>query len=222
METMVPALPPSWPYRSREPSPAPAVREGAALPGLEGFWTLEALPGLEVPGAPGALGGAFGRGGVFRCGDVVLRPYRRGGLARHLNARVYAGPERFRREFLVHRALWDAGLPTVEPLGFAHRPRLWGCEGVYLTRLAEGSPWPRTWAPGALPQVRELLQALCAWGLLAPDLNATNFLVQPDGRVLALDWDRARWTPGAPLAERYRSRLARSLAKLGAPPGIMI
>ena len=36
--------------------------------------------------------------------------------------------------------------------------------------------------PGVLPQLRALLEALCAWGLFAPDLNATNVLVEPSGR----------------------------------------
>ena len=73
--------------------------------------------------------------------------------------------------------------------------------------------------------MRALLQALCAWGLFAPDLNATNFHLRPDGQVLALDWDRAHWPSGASgalLLERYRRRLDRSLRKLGAPPEIVI
>jgi hypothetical protein len=153
---------------------------------------------------------------------VVLRPYRRGGLVRFLNERVYAGTARFKAEFQVHRALWDAGLPTVEPLGWASRPCSWGREGVYLTRFQEGSPWPRGWDPAGLPQVRTVLEALCAWGLYAPDLNATNFLVRPDGRVLALDWDRAVWAPSVPLLDRYRARLTRSLMKLGAPADFVV
>jgi hypothetical protein len=155
---------------------------------------------------------------VLRAGDLVLRPYRRGGLVRHVNAGIYLGSGRFQREFQVHRALWAAGLPTVEPLGWAWRPRLWGCEGVFLTRFAEGAPWPRAWdQPEVLPRLRALLEALCAWGLYAPDLNATNVLVSPSGEILTLDWDRARWCPKGDLMDRYRERLVRSLHKLGAP-----
>ena len=173
-------------------------------------------------GEPVGLGRSFGRGGVLRAGVVVLRPYRRGGLVRHLNERIYASPERFRREFQVHRALWAAGLPTVEPLGWACRRRLWGWEGVYLTRWAEGVPWPRAWdrSGEVLPALRLLLEALCAWGLRAPDLNATNIMVQPSGAILALDWDRAEWSIDEHLMAHYRERLVRSLAKLGAPPGV--
>jgi hypothetical protein len=197
------------------------LRDRASLPGLTGLWNLEVVAGLDLTGPAAGLAEAFGRGGVTRAGDVVLRPYRRGGLVRHVNAGIYWDRARFQREFQAHRALWAAGLPTVEPLGWAWRPRLWGCEGVFLTRLAQAAPWPRSWEPGVLPQLRTLLEALCAWGLHAPDLNATNVLVQPSGAILTLDWDRARWTPGEALMGRYRERLLRSLRKLGAPPELI-
>jgi len=216
-----PPLPSQWPYPPRDRAPEPRLRAGAELPGLGGGWRLVAAPDLAFGPAAG-LDRAFGRGGVLRAGPVVLRPYRRGGLVRHLNGRIYASPARFRREFQVHRALWAAGLPTVEPLGWACRRRLWGWEGVYLTRWTEGVAWPRAWerSQEVLPALRVLLEALCAWGLRAPDLNATNILVRPDGTILALDWDRAGWSSRDDLMDHYRDRLVRSLAKLGAPPAI--
>ena len=222
MHPTVPPLPPQWPYPRRETWAEPESRTQVELPGLPGLWSLEAMPGLAFPEPGRGLDQAFGRGGVLRAGPVVLRPYRRGGLVRHVNAGVYCGTGRFLREFQVHRALWAAGLPTVEPLGWAHRPRLWGTEGVFLTRFADAVPWPRAWdqSPALLPQLRTLLEALCAWGLYAPDLNATNILVDPAGAILTLDWDRARWWPDGNLMGRYRKRLLRSLEKLGAPPEI--
>ena len=217
-----PPLPPDWPYPPRPRSAPAELRERAELPGLPGTWRLVVVPGLALE-APGAASGlAFGRGGILRAGDLMLRPYRRGGLVRHVNARLYPGPGRFRREFLAHQALWDAGAPTVEPLGWAARRRLWGWEGVYLTRHVPALPWPQAWerSDQLAPQLDTLLRALCAWGLLAPDLNATNLLLDAAGNLLALDWDRARWLPGQALMARYRARLARSLAKLGAPPEV--
>ena len=219
---LIPPLPSQWPYAPRGACATFAVRRQVELPGLSGLWDLEAAPDLDLTHAGDGLAGAFGRGGVLRAGPVVLRPYKRGGLVRHVNANLYPGPSRFQREAQVHRALWQAGLATVEPLGWAHRRRLWGSEGVYLSRFQEGVPWPRAWQqPGVIEQVRTLLEALCAWGLLAPDLNATNFLIAPDGQVLALDWDQARWAPGPGLMARYRERLARSLRKLRAPEEVL-
>ena len=222
MDFPTPPLPPQWPYSPREVWGEPELRAQVELPGLDGLWSLEAMPDLAFSEPAGILAQAFGRGGVIQAGPVVLRPYRRGGLVRYLNGRIYGGIQRFRREFQVHQALWRAGLPTVEPLGWAHRPRLWGSEGVFLTRFAEGVPWPRAWqrSDEVLPQLRTLLAALCAWGLYAPDLNATNVLVDPQGGILTLDWDRAQWLRDANLMIRYRERLRRSLAKLGAPAGL--
>ena len=219
-----PSTPHPLPDPDRLPDPGACLADARSaapvdLPGLGGGWScLGRLP--ELPsGAAEPLGGAFGRGGVLRAGDVVLRPYRRGGLLRHLNRGTYGSPLRFQEEFALHLALWTAGFPTVEPLGCAWRPRHWGVEGVYLTRIADAVPWPRCWerSPEVLPQVQAMVRWLAEAGIWSPDLNATNILVTPAGRALALDWDQARIAPGAAQVARYLGRMARSLEKLGAP-----
>ena len=186
-----------------------------SIPGCGAGWTLESGPGLDLGGEAGSLPAAFGRGGVRRLGDLVLRPYRRGGLVAKVNAATYASPARFRRELAIHRALWEAGFPTVEPRGLAWRRSGLGVEGVYLTRFADAKPWPSAWSALALGDLLEALAALSAWGLFAPDLNATN-VMWGDGGLILLDWDRAAWS-GTGLLARYQARLRRSLAKLGAP-----
>jgi len=216
----IPPLPASWPYSLRPAEASPILQTAQGIPGQGGGWNLIAAPDLSLEGEAAGLGAAFGRGGVRRLGEVVLRPYRRGGLVRHLNARIYASPQRFAQEFTVHRALWLAGFPTVEPLGYAARRRGWGFEGLFLTRFADCEPWPRRWELSALALLREQIDALCAWGLFAPDLNATNVMVTKEGGVSLLDWDRARWVGGDLLA-RYRARLLRSLDKLRAPSEII-
>lgn len=190
---------------------------------MGGGWTLHLRRPLGFEEGRDADPLAFGRGGVQRIGEVVLRPYRRGGLVRHLNERLYLSPARFARELTVHQALWLAGFPTVEPLGYGFRSRGWGVEGVYLTRYEPAASWPQCWDRRAevVPQVVQLLKVLVRWGLFAPDLNATNFLVTDDGRVLALDWDRADWDRREDLLPRYQARLDRSLRKLGAPEAVL-
>jgi len=212
----IPSLPASWTFPSRSAKDSPISHQAHEIPGEGGGWTLVALPGLSLEGEAAGLGEAFGRGGVRRLGEIVLRPYRRGGLVRHLNDRIYASPQRFAREFLVHRALWLAGFPTVEPLGYGVRRRAWGFEGVFLTRFQDCEPWPHRWDATVPGQLKAQIEALCAWGLFAPDLNATNVMVSAEGGVLLLDWDRANWEAG-PLMKRYQARLLRSLAKLHAP-----
>lgn len=211
---LIPTLPEAWPYQPRTALPALEIREGVDIPGCGGGWTLEgASLGLSGPGA--AMGDAFGRGGVRRLGNVVLRPYRRGGWMAKVNARSYASAARFREELRVHRALWEAGFPTVEPLGCAWRRSGLGVEGLFLTRFAEVRPWPSDWSAPLMAELVKAIQALSDWGLYAPDLNATNVMWGAGGLVL-LDWDRAAWRDGS-LLPRYHARLKRSLAKLEAP-----
>jgi RIO-like serine/threonine protein kinase len=140
---------------------------------------------------------------------------------RFLSQGSYASPRRFEREWEIHRALWASGFPTVKPLGYGRRRVGLAWEGLCLTRYEEGAPWPKDWAQGQerLPALLEAIQALSAWGLWSPDLNATNVLVTPAGLRL-LDWDRAAFVPGTDLEPLYRRRLARSLEKLGAPDGL--
>ncbi|HJV89165.1 MAG TPA: lipopolysaccharide kinase InaA family protein [Holophagaceae bacterium] len=190
------------------------------IPGFGSGWTLEAAEGLTWVGPAEPLDGAFGRGGVTRLGDLVVRPYRRGGFVRHLNERTYPGPDRFRTELTVHRALWAAGFPTVEPLGCAWRRRGWGVEGLYLTRRESGAAWPRAWDAAPWPEVARLLRALAVWGCWVPDLNATNVFIDAQGGVRVLDFDRAAFGAREGLESRYLARLARSLAKLGAPAAL--
>ncbi len=141
----------------------------------------------------------------------------------HVNDRTYSSELRFAAEAEAHRALWEQGFPTVEPLGYAFRSHGVGVEGLYLTGYEEAQPWPRVFdrTEKALPQFRMILGALSGWGLWAPDLNATNFILKPEGTLLALDWDRSRWQPpGAALHGAYLRRLMRSLRRLEAPEEI--
>jgi len=187
-------------------------------PGVK--WTRIGSPGLDLSEPPTGLDEAFGRGGVHRRGQVVLRPYRRGGAVRHVNERIYLNSARFQEEADIHRALWENGFPTVEPLGFAFRPYSWGVEGIYFTRHVKALPWAKAFdrTDELLPQLVRLIDSLSDWGLLAPDLNATNFIIDGEGSLLALDWDRAGWSkPGKALREAYLHRLDRSLIRLNAP-----
>jgi hypothetical protein len=195
-------------------------REEVDIPGFGTGWTTDASPALALAGQPEILGGAFGRGGVARLGEVVVRPYRRGGFVRHLNERTYPGPSRFREELAVHRTLWAAGLPTVEPLGCAWRGQGWGVEGLYFTRWEAGNPWPRAWEAAPWPEVARIIRALAEWGCWVPDLNATNVFITEAGVTKVLDFDRATFRGPGELKLRYQARLLRSLKKLSAPQAL--
>ena len=217
---IVPPLPATWPFEPGAPLRPLGCRLNRELPGLGGGWRVCTPGAIEPSGEAVPLAGAFGRGGVLRAGDMVLRPYRRGGLLRHLNERTYRTHLRFAAEHAIHRGLWEAGFPTVEPMGYAWRPTRFGVEGVLFTRMGAGDSWPNRWDLSAerAGDIRQALACLCAWGLWSPDLNATNVLLPPGGGALFLDWDRAGFTGSdVDLMPRYRARLERSLTKLGAP-----
>lgn len=217
---IIPPLPPDWPYEPGLPLRPLGCRLNLDLPGFGSGWRVCTPGGIVPSGDPVPLAGVFGRGGILRVGDLVLRPYRRGGLIRHLNERTYRTHLRFAAEHAVHRGLWEAGFPTVEPVGYAWRPCGLGVEGVLITRLAEGEPWPLRWDLSAARanDIRRSIHSLGQWGLWSPDLNATNVILPNKGGALLLDWDRARFeASGQDLWLRYRARLERSLRKLGAP-----
>jgi hypothetical protein len=217
---LVPPLPVAWPYQPGHLLLPLGCRLNRPIPGVGGGWRVCTPGAMEPTGEPVPLSSAFGRGGVFRVGDMVVRPYRRGGLLRLVNERTYRTHLRFAAEHAVHRGIWEAGFPTVEPLGYAWRPCGFGVEGVLFTRMTEGESWPRRWDLSAerAPEILKAIQALCDWGLWSPDLNATNILLPQEGGALLLDWDRARFEPHrTDLKARYAERLQRSLQKLGAP-----
>lgn len=217
---IVPPLPSDWPYEPGLPLRPLGCRVNLELPSFGGGWRVCTPGGIVPTGEPTTLPGAFGRGGVLRLGDMVLRPYRRGGFLRHFNERTYRTHLRFAAEHAVHRGLWEAGFPTVEPLGYAWRPSGIGVEGLLITRMTAGESWPRRWDLSAarMPDIHRAISSLCKWGLWSPDLNATNVLLPSEDGALFLDWDRARFVPpDVDLWPRYRARLERSLRKLGAP-----
>ncbi len=217
---IVPPLPADWPYSPGQTLRPLGCRLNQELPGFGGGWRICTPGGLIPTGVPAPLQGAFGRGGVLRLGDLVLRPYRRGGLLRHFNERTYRTHLRFAAEHAIHRGLWEAGFPTVEPCGYAWRSRGLGVEGILITRYAEGASWPLCWALSAerAEAIRGSIDSLCRWGLWCPDLNATNILFPSEQGVLLLDWDRAHFVAsGTELWPRYQARLERSLRRLGAP-----
>jgi hypothetical protein len=212
--------PVGWPYQPRTPLSPWAQSENLDLGPYGKGWTCWGPEGLRWQGERQPLGEAYGRGGVARVGEMVVRPYRRGGLVRHFNEATYLSAERFRSEADMHRLLWEAGLPTVEPLGCAWRRRGLGVEGLYLTRWTDAKPWPKCFEIEVWDEVERIIDALSLWECWVPDLNATNLLIPPEGPVMVLDFDRARFQSGD-LKAAYRARLLRSLKKLKAPEALL-
>lgn len=172
---------------------------------------------------------AGGRGGarVVPAHQVVVRPYRRGGLPAWLLRDTHFGwnPRPF-RELCVTAALRERGAPVVEVYGAAVVWRFPACyRGWLATRYVDGA---RTFwelvsaAPSAIAShgqvfgnIGRAIRRLHECGARHPDLNANNILVSPAAGVLFIDFDRARLAANnGDAPARDLDRLWRSLRKL--------
>lgn len=193
-------------------------------PLLEQWARRAERPGRALPG---------GRGGaqafdVEPTLSVVLRPYLRGGLIRHLSREHYFGfrPRPF-RELMVTETLRARGVPTVDVLAAAACWVLPGCyRGALISREVAGASTLWQCLRSAAPAERERIAAaaaaatrtLHAAGGIHPDLNLQNYLVSRvaggyEVRVIDLDGVRLR-----PATQRDRQaafdRICRSIRRL--------
>jgi len=79
-------------------------------------------------------------------------------------------------------------------------------------QLDPGLPRIRWW------QIGQTLRRFHDAGFFHADLNARNILLDPEGGVYVIDWDRGRVRPPGRWARANLARLRRSLVKLSAGP----
>ncbi|MDT8409600.1 MAG: 3-deoxy-D-manno-octulosonic acid kinase [Wenzhouxiangellaceae bacterium] len=159
-------------------------------------------------------------------GSAVLRIYHRGGLVRHLSRSRYlfTGRDRTRpfREWRVTRSLFAAGLPVPEPLAAAFSRRGALYTAALVTRRIEPAAELSTAASSMQSAewfaLGKTIARFADAGLQHRDLNATNILVDAEGRFHLLDFDRATLAPGATDPGPMLRRLEHSLVKLGIEP----
>ena len=179
-----------------------------------------------------------GRGGArrvtLRGGKVVyVRHYLRGGLMRFLVRDLYLlRPPRPVRELVATERARAAGchVPIVHAVAIAEHGlfyRGWivtsAIEGArsYIDVLAAADETERGVLLGAAGSaIRELHDA----GIYHPDLNGHNLLIDGEGKVAVIDFDRAVLAgPGRyRLGEKGRDRFWRSLAKLATARGLAL
>ena len=157
---------------------------------------------------------------------LVLRHFRRGGLAARWSRDLFlAGrPEHSRamREFALLARLRAAGLPVPRPVAAQMRrvgALLYRADLIVErlprarslgARLREGEALP----PACWRALGAALARLHGAGVDHVDLNADNLLIDVDGGVWIIDFDRCRQRSTTGHRQRNLQRLARSLHKL--------
>jgi tRNA A-37 threonylcarbamoyl transferase component Bud32 len=163
---------------------------------------------------------------------ALIRPYRHGGLFRHLLGGVFfTWPPRPFRELAIMEEVRRRGVPTVEVLAACVRP-IWGpfYRGWLVTSQLQGSQDLWTALQGGAAReagarnlfnaVASSLRELHREGIYHRDLNLKNILVrcESDGiKGYIIDFDRALLFLGEvpqALARRNLERLLRSAHKL--------
>lgn len=161
----------------------------------------------------------------------VLRHYRRGGFMARLagDRYLWTGEARV-RAFAEYRLLADLaarGLPVPVPVGARYERRgLWYRCDLITRRIAGAASMSGVLAAAPLHettwrQVGSTIAEFHAAGVDHADLNAHNILVDGQGAVSIVDFDRGRVRRAGAWAGRNLSRLHRSLAKISTdlPPG---
>ncbi len=202
--------------------------DSALLPGADASLFDPDNPAIAAQ--PVAVGG---RGAAWfvrtDAGDGVLRHYRRGGVVARFSRDVYLwnGAERTRsfREFRLLRALRERGLPVPVPLAAAYWRSGTGYRAALLMlRIANARSMGALLDRGETPPWCDLGKMLARFhraGACHADLNVDNVLMDAQGKLWLIDFDRGTLrTPARGWQPANIARLRRSLRKrLGARAG---
>jgi len=158
-------------------------------------------------------------------GAAVLRQYRRGGMMARVSKAHYfwTGAQRTRgfAEFELLQYLYESGLAVPRPLAAAYWRTSWTYRAALLTeRLPSVRPLWECYSDIDHESVARAIFEMHEAGVWHADLNATNILVDHNGKVWLIDFDKSHRED---LSEERRQanmlRLHRSLAKLAGPAG---
>ncbi len=158
-------------------------------------------------------------------GAGVLRHYRRGGLMARINSRNYfwTGVEATRSfaEFQLLAYMEQAGLPVPRPLAACYtRSGMFYTASILIQRINQVQPLAKVLAEGHHEAVATAVFNMHNAGVWHADLNAYNILVNLQGKVWLIDFDKGKRLA---ITAQHRTgnlaRLQRSLIKVAGPSG---
>ena len=173
-----------------------------------------------------------GRSPVWRAeltdvGPVILKPYYRGGIMRYLIQRTYLGfgESRATREFKLLLRVRELGVSAPGPVaalthgGMLYRAWLVTREIVGARSLAEIMTTDEEAGRDAMEQLVPQIATLVQHRVMHVDLHPGNVLIDPQGKVYILDFDKASEYRGAlpKLRDHYVLRWRRAVLKHGLP-----
>ncbi|MDZ7790720.1 MAG: 3-deoxy-D-manno-octulosonic acid kinase [Xanthomonadales bacterium] len=181
------------------------------------FWRIRDAVLAEFGGRGQALAVAT------EAGPAVLRRYLRGGMIARLSREryVFTGYQRSRsfREYRVLARMTAMGLPVPRPLMAGCERQGPTCKAAILTGLLENTiSLPQAadiLEPDHWRRLGETLARFFRAGVIHPDLNAHNLLIDGECHWYVIDFDRARIEAGPVDPKPMLKRLERSLDKLG-------
>jgi len=207
-----------------------AIAIGAACPFSDGQVALLSDLFRQPPlPATSTLGGrrsvCFAR--LNPIGRVAIKYYTRGGIIRYFIKERYirCGPTRSQKEFELLQTVRSLGISAPEPIAYAHQGhpfyRAW-----LVTRVVERHQTLAQLGLADESGTRQLMAAVGAQvlklidhGILHVDLHPGNILVNPEGRVFLIDFDKARlYKNNRGLKEKYLRRWRRAIHKHDLPP----
>ncbi len=177
---------------------------------------------------PAPLTAIAGRGAMSKLshplGDVVVRPYRHGGIRRFIISQWFFPSERPAMEMARHLEAYEGEIPTVEPIGWAEMSSwfLGLRRYFFLTRfnsdlvpLAFHLRSSQTHTHLSI-QMTHILIRLRELSILHTDLNLNNWQMSGE-QLLLIDFDKSKHFTGNDQAYAVccLSRIARSGLKLG-------
>ena len=182
-------------------------------------------PGItSVPVTAGGRQAAWFIDGDF--GQAVLRRYHRGGLMAKVSTDryIWTGEESTRSysEFNLLCFMHASGLPVPRPLAAAYwRDGLTYKAAILVERIPDVRPLAHALEGGHV-QVAAAIYAMHDAGVWHADLNAYNILIDGNGKVWLIDFDKG--SRQVLSQERRRAnllRLRRSLIKVAKEPGLV-
>lgn len=158
-------------------------------------------------------------------GEAVLRHYRRGGLMARVNRYHYwwtgAQATRAYAEFELLHYMAAAGLSVPEPLAASYtRQGLFYTASILVRRIPQVQTLVQVLSQGHHDAVAGAVLAMHQAGIWHADLNAYNILINHQGLVWLIDFDKGRHL-SMTTARRTANlaRLRRSLVKVAGEQG---